>query len=123
MKKIFITDRNRPIIADFEKESVNTVEMESVYGLIDAMFIAPETCEIRYKYNRKDIVKKAEKGDLILLFHPRKDWVEEPVAVIKNADVKKNMISLMAKRAADQAEAETRASYINDKLCEPCFVA
>ena len=123
MKKIVITNRNLPILADFEKETVSNVETESVYGIIDRMIIAPEDCEVRYKNGGKEVVKKADKGDLILLFYSHKDWVEEPVAVIKNADVKKNMVSLMAKRAADQAEAEIRASYLNDKLCDACCAA
>jgi hypothetical protein len=110
MKKIVITNRNIPVLADFEKETVSTVETESVYGIIDRMLIAPDNCEVRYKCEGKEVVKKADKGDLILLFYAHKEWVKEPVAVIKNADVKKNMVSLMAKRAADKAADETIAS-------------
>lgn len=109
MKRIVIDDTNRAYMADFKNEEVSFIEGTGIYYWIDKFIICPEDCEIKYKQKGHTCIKKAEKNDVIVVFDTRRDWIEEKVAVIKNADFKKNVIAKQAMEAAKKAKDEIYA--------------
>lgn len=117
MKTIFIKENKRPVIADIDNNDVDVLDRRSTYSLgIDELYLAPEDCEIKITHNGITTIKKAQKGDLIVKFYASKNY-PELVAVVKNADIKKNVVAILAKEAADQASAEIKAVYSDLRPC------
>lgn len=112
MKKIELVE-GRAILIDYEKEEISPIQTESFYTIFDRMFVVPEDCEIRYKDGKKTFVKKAEKNDVLIVFSDR-SWTVEPIAILKNAELKKNIIERQADLAARRAKDTVYAEY------EPC---
>lgn len=117
--KTILLDRDRPVLVDFNKEELTSIETTSFWSFFEGMFIVPEDCEIKYKQDKKTLVKKAEKGDLVFIC-TRRPYTKERIAVVKNADLKANVVSYLADRAAKQASLETEASFLSDSNCENC---
>jgi len=115
--KTILLDRDRPVLVDFNKEELTSIETTSFWSFFEGMFIVPEDCEIKYKQDKKTVVKKAEKGDLVFIC-ARRPYTKERIAVVKNADLKANVVSYLADRAAKQASLETEASF--RPICSDC---
>lgn len=116
MKRIVIDKSNKAILTDFEKGEVSLMTSSPTWGLISEMYICPEDCEVSYKRGTTTYLKKANKYDIIVVFGDR-DWVKEPIAVIKNADFRANVISREAEKAAQRAKDEV---YASDKISSDC---
>lgn len=120
MKRIVIEDTyNKAVLADFNKSDIKLIADSPTWGLFSSMYICPEDCEVSYKRGKETIVKKASKYDLIVVFGKR-DWAKEPIAVIKNEDVRTNIISREAERAAQRAKDEVYADSEISKDCGCC---
>lgn len=117
MKKIELVE-GRAILIDYEKEEISPIQTESFYSVFDRMFVVPEDCEIRYKDGKKTVVKKAEKNDVLLVFSNR-PWTVEPVCVLKNAELKKNIIEMQAELAARRAKDTV---YAENDACTNCKI-
>lgn len=107
-----------PVFADFSKQTIDTINPFRCG--IDECYIAPEDIEIRYRKNGKDIVLKADKGDIIVTFYDE-EWTAYPIIVIKNKDWKTNALNYIkeqeAKKSADLVEA---AYSICKESCDTC---
>lgn len=118
MKTIYIKGNKTPIIANIEKNEVDVLERSPMYSLgIDALYVVPNDCEVKITRKGVTVVKKAQKGDVIIQFYDNDNY-PELVAIVKNAELKKNIVAILAKQAADQASAELRASYCD--TCKAC---
>lgn len=98
----------RPVCIDFNKQTVETIAPFRCG--IDECYIAPEDMEIRYKKNGKDVVLKADKGDVIVKFYDE-DWIIYPVVVIKNKDWKENVLAYIKREEAKKNDAVIDATY------------
>lgn len=105
----------RPILIDFEKHTVDS--LDAYRAAIDDIYIAPEDIEIRYKKNGRDVVIKAEKGDIIITFY-REDWITYPVVVVKNKDWKTNVLNYIKKNEAKKSNDFVDAKYSDE--CAAC---
>lgn len=105
----------RPVFIDFNKQTVETIT--PFRCSVDECYIAPEDMEIRYKKNGKDVVLKADKGDIIVTFYTE-DWIIYPVVVIKNKDWKENVLAYIKREEAKKNNAVIDAAYsICKKSC------
>lgn len=107
----------KPVLVDFEKHTVDS--LDACRMAVNDIYIAPEDVEIRYKKNGRDVVIKAEKGDIIVTFY-REDWIVYPVAVIKNKDWKTNVLSWIKKNEAKKSNDFVDAKYDTCESCDPC---
>lgn len=109
----------RPVFVDFNKQTIDTITPFRCG--IDECYIAPEDLEIRYRKNGKDIVLKADKGDIIMTFYDE-DWITYPVVVIKNRDWKENVLNYIKKQEAKKSADLVEASYspICKESCDTC---
>ena len=98
----------RPVFIDFNKQTVETIDPFKCS--IDSCYIAPEDMEIRYKKNGKDVVLKADKGDIIVTFYDE-DWIIYPVVVVKNKDWKENVLPYIKREEAKKNNAMIDATY------------
>ena len=97
----------KPVLIDFEKHTVDT--LDACRAAINDIYIAPEDIEIRYKKNGRDVVIKAETGDIIITFY-REDWIAYPVVVVKNKELKLDEFYTV------QNEKESDVKKVFDKL-------
>ena len=102
----------KSVLIDFEKHTVDS--LEAYRAAIDDIYIAPEDIEIRYKKNGRDVVIKAEKGDIIVTFY-REDWIAYPVVVVKNKDWKTNVLNYIKKN-----EAKKSNDFVDAKYSDQC---
>lgn len=102
------TYAQKPVLIDFEKHTVDS--LDACRAAIDDIYIAPEDIEIRYKKNGRDVVIKAEKGDIIITFY-REDWITYPVVVVKNKDWKTNVLNYIKKNEAKKSNDFVDAEY------------
>lgn len=109
------TYAQKPVLIDFEKHTVDS--LDACRAAIDDIYIAPEDIEIRYKKNGRDVVIKAEKGDIIITFY-REDWIAYPVVVVKNRDWKTNVLNYIKKNEAKKSNDFVDAEYSDE--CEAC---
>lgn len=109
----------KPILVDFEKHTVDS--LDACRMAVNDIYIAPEDVEIRYKKDGRDVVIKAEKGDIIVTFY-REDWIVYPVAVIKNKDWKANVLSWIKKNEAKKSNDFVDAKYDACDSCETCSI-
>lgn len=113
---------NTATIVDFEKHEVASAVDIHINARIDDVYVADAPMEVRYQIDGNTIVKKADKGDIIITF--RKESIPGflPVVVVKNADWKKNIALLNAEREADQARKESLSEFCNTccDRCTPC---
>lgn len=108
----------RPVFIDFNKQTVETIAPFRCG--IDECYIAPEDMEIRYKKNGKEVVLKADKGDIIVTFYDE-DWIIYPVVVIKNKDWKENVLAYIKREEAKKNAALVDATYsICRNSCDCC---
>jgi len=108
----------RPVFIDFNKQTVETIS--PFRYCIDECYIAPEDMEIRYKKNGKDVVLKADKGDIIMTFYGE-DWIIYPVVVVKNKDWKENVLAYIKREEAKKNNAMIDAAYsVCKESCECC---
>lgn len=107
-----------PVFADFSKQTIDTINPFRCG--IDACYIAPEDIEIRYRKNGKDIVLKADKGDIIVTFYDE-EWTAYPIIVIKNKDWKTNALNYIKKQEAKKSADLVEATYsICKESCDTC---
>lgn len=109
----------RPVFVDFNKQTIETIT--PLRCSIDDCYIAPEDLEIRYRKNGKDVVLKADKGDIIMTFYDE-DWITYPVVVIKNRDWKENILNYIKKQEAKKSADLVEAAYspICKESCDTC---
>lgn len=107
----------KPVLIDFEKHTVDT--LDACRAAINDIYIAPEDIEIRYKKNGRDVVIKAETGDIIITFY-REDWIAYPVVVVKNKDWKTNVLNHIKKNEAKKSNDFVDAKYSDQ--CETCSI-
>ena len=107
----------KPVLIDFEKHTVDS--LDALRAAIDDIYIAPEDIEIRYKKNGRDVVIKAEKGDIIVTFY-REDSIAYPVVVVKNKDWKTNILNYIKKNEAKKSNDFVDAKYSDQ--CETCSI-
>lgn len=103
-----------PTIIDFDKHIVEPLDRLRIG--IDDIYVAPEPLEVRYKKDGRDIVLKADKGDIIIVFYTE-EWVVNPIVVVKNKDWKTNIVEYIKKQEADKAKELVNASYCS---CDGC---
>lgn len=116
MKTFYVTSSTRGIIVDNERNEAK--DPKEVYHRIRDMYVAEEPLEIRsMTQNGKQIVTKADKGDIILTFYNNCDGDFNTPIVIKNAEWKKRVHAEIAREAAEKEEYRIRASF---NLSEPC---
>ena len=116
---VFVTHgryHKNPTIIDFDKHTVNA--LETLRSGIDDIYIAPEDLEVRFKKDGKDIIIKANKGDVIITFYPE-DWVKNPVIVVKNSDWKENIIEHAKQMEADKAKDLIQSTFSDCDNCRP----
>lgn len=109
----------KPILVDFEKHTVDS--LDACRMAVNDIYIAPEDVEIRYKKDGRDVVIKAEKGDIIVTFY-REEWIVYPVAVIKNKDWKANVLGWIKKNEAKKSNDFVDAKYDACDSCETCSI-
>ena len=107
----------KPVLIDFEKHTVDS--LDALRAAIDDIYIAPEDIEIRYKKNGRDVVIKAEKGDIIVTFY-REDWIAYPVVVVKKKDWKTNILNYIKKNEAKKSNDFVDAKYSDQ--CGTCSI-
>ena len=111
-----------PMLIDFATNSAKAIESES--SRINEIYLVPEDLEIRYEQNGKVIIKKAQKGDVIISFYCDEEYEQNLIIVVKNKEWKDNFVNKEAVIAAKQAKNEVKASYtdtcINKMDCSPC---
>ena len=121
MKTLYFTQRQgcayyaNPILVDTVNNKFSI--KESMPDSINDMYIADEPVEIRYEYNGKTYLKKADKGDIIISFYTRSDYDRIPIIVVKNDDWKNNIVNQLAASEANRAKDTLKASY-DAKLSE-----
>lgn len=118
MKTFYVTFNTRGIIVDNEHNEAKDPKM--VYPNIRNMYVAEEPLEIRsMTQNGKQIVTKADKGDIILTFYDHSgDDFNTPI-VIKNAEWKKRVHAEIAREAAEKEEYRVKANLSEDCGCCP----
>ena len=111
-----------PMLIDLATNSVKPVDSEGTN--INEIYVAPEDLEIRYEQNGKIIIKKAQKGDIIISFYCNEAYDQNTIIVVKNKEWKDNFVKREAMIAAKQAKDEVVASYSdscsNKMDCCPC---
>ena len=135
--KTFIISNNKKgyrsstaTIVDFEKHEVASAVDIRINAGINDIYVADAPMEVRYQIDGNTIVKKADKGDIIITFYKDFEMMAKtkstpgflPVVVVKNADWKKNIAVLNAEREADQAKKESLSEFCNTccDSCTPC---
>lgn len=100
----------KAIVADFEKREISHIE--PFRYAIEDMYVLNEPMEVKYKKGKDWVVKNGDKGDIVVLFYYDKEITTpfDPVVIIKNETFKKNVASINAKKAAEQAAKETYCS-------------
>ena len=111
------TYSKKPVLIDFEKHTVDSID--TCRTSIDEVYVAPEDIEIRYKKGGRDVVIKAEKGDIIITFY-REDWITYPVVVVKNKDWKTNILNWIKKNEARKSNDFVDAKYAECESCVCC---
>lgn len=106
-----------PVIIDYNKHTTEPIKDSRIS--IDSIYIAPEDLEVRYKKGNSEVIKKAEKGDIIVTFYDE-DWIESPVAIVKNTDWKKNVLAYIKKKEAENNDNLIEAKYSCCDACEKC---
>lgn len=101
----------KPVIVDFNKNDLTL--LDNTPSDMDYMYVAPEDVEVRYKVGTKTHVLNANKGDIIIAFYKR-DYIKNPIIVVKNKEWKANVASFLAEEAADQAKSEKMANMCCD---------
>lgn len=115
MKTLYFTQRQgcayyaNPILVDTVNNKFSI--KESMPDSINDMYVADEPVEIRYEYNGKTYLKKADKGDIIISFYTRSDYDRIPIIVVKNDDWKNNIVNQLAAFEANRAKDTVKASY------------
>ena len=113
---------NTVTIVDFEKHEVASAVDIRINAGINDIYVADAPMEVRYQIDGNTIVKKADKGDIIITFYKESTPGFLPVVVVKNADWKKNIAVLNAEREAGQAKKESLSEFCNTccDSCTPC---
>ena len=113
---------NTATIVDFEKHEVASAVDIRINAGINDVYVADAPMEVRYQIDGNTIVKKADKGDIIITFYKESTPGFLPVVVVKNADWKKNIAVLNAEREAGQAKKESLSEFCNTccDSCTPC---
>lgn len=117
MKTFYVTYNTKGIIVDNERNEAKDPKM--VRSHIRDMYVAEEPLEIRsMTQNGKQIVTKADKGDIILTFYNyNNDDFNTPI-VIKNAEWKKRVHAEIAREAAKEEEYRVKANL--SEACKCC---
>lgn len=117
MKTFYVTPNTRGIIVDNERNEAK--DPNPIYSHIRNMYVAEEPLEIRsMTQNGKQIVTKAEKGDIILTFSNYGDDNFNTPIVIKNAEWKKRVHAEIAREAAEKEEYRVKANLSG--ACDCC---
>lgn len=111
MKKILSIVNGNAMLLDPETLMVTPMNHKyifSTYLVIERMFLASESMEYRYRQDGKTIVKNIEKGDVVLIFDDR---FKNHVVVIKNKEVKENIVKKVEDAEAKEARNLTHAQF------------
>ena len=112
---------NNKVLVDFSNNKVTSCPVDEERWNIKSCFATDEDVEIRYDYKRKTYVKKAQKGDIIIIFDDRD--LLDPVIVVKNTEWRNNIINKKAIREANSAKDTVMAEYSdceNTTCCDGC---
>ena len=114
MKTLYFTqDGNQAycnkVLVDFSNNKVTSYPIDEERWNIKSCFATDEDVEIRYDYKGKTSVKKAQKGDIIVIFDDYN--ILDPIIVIKNTEWKNNIVNKKAIREADRAKDTVNAEY------------
>lgn len=105
-----------PILVDFDKHETESVDRG--FCGFDDIYIASEDMEIRYKDpNGNTIVKKADKGDIIVVFYVE-SFIKNPIVVVKNKEWKENILGHIKEFEANKTKNLIDAHYSDD--CDSC---
>ena len=108
---------NNKVLVDFSNNKVTSCPVDEERWNIKSCFATDEDVEIRYDYKGKTHVKKAQKGDIIIIFDDRD--LLDPVIVVKNTEWRNNIINKKAIREANRAKDTVNAEYCDcDCACE-----
>ena len=123
MKTFYITNGAKAVVIDSERNEAS--DPKTLFTHIRDMFVAEEPLEIRSTTkNGKQVITKAEKGDIILTFYSHsldEDGISRDPIVIKNAEWKKRVREEIAKEAARKEEFRVKANLsCDDECCEKC---
>lgn len=104
MSTIYINNTNcgyRNGLAVYESDSSSFPKILDNEPLgLEWLYVAPEACEVKYQQSGAVVSKKADKGDIILVFrHEDKN----PVAIVKNNEWKENFVYRKAKKESERA--------------------
>lgn len=114
---------NNKVLVDFSNNKVTSCPVDEERWNIKSCFATDEDVEIRYDYKGKTHVKKAQKGDIIIIFDDRD--LLDPVIVVKNTEWRNNIINKKAIREANRAKDTVNAEYCdcaceNTTCCDGC---
>ena len=109
---------NNKVLVDFSNNKVTSYPVDEERWNIKSCFATDEDVEIRYDYKGKTHVKKAQKGDIIIIFDDRD--LLDPVIVVKNTEWRNNIINKKAIREANSAKDTVRAGYMDTTCCNDC---
>ena len=123
MKTLYFTqDGNQAycnkVLVDFSNNKVTSYPIDEERWNIKSCFATDEDVEIRYDYKGKTSVKKAQKGDIIVIFDDYN--ILDPIIVIKNTEWKNNIINKKAIREANRAKDTVKAEYMDSPCCNGC---
>ena len=115
MKTLYFTqDGNQEyynkVLVDFSNNKVTSCTIDEERWNIKSCFATNEDTEIRYDYKGKTHLKKAQKGDIIVVFD-NTDYMLDPIVVVKNTEWKNNIVNNKAIREADRAKDTVNAEY------------
>lgn len=114
MKTLYFTQEGNQaycnkVLVDFSNNKVTSYPIDEERWNIKSCFATDEDVEIRYDYKGKTSVKKAQKGDIIVIFDDYN--ILDPIIVIKNTEWKNNIVNKKAIREADRAKDTVNAEY------------
>lgn len=116
----FLTKSGSKVVVDSSTGSAETLNNTS--HEIDWMYVAPEDMAIRYiDKDKKEVVLKAEKGDIIIQFYEY-SYTKNPIIIVKNGKWKENIANKEAERMKEQIDKElwAKTSNYREKCCECC---
>lgn len=123
MKTLIFNLRNSryyrdPMLVDFDKHEAESIDRS--YCGFDDIYIASEDIEVRYKdIKGNTIVKKADKGDIIVVFYVE-SFIKNPIIVVKNKEWKENILGRIKELEAEKVKNLVDAHYSNDQSCDGC---
>lgn len=123
MKTLYFTQEGNQaycnkVLVDFSNNKVTSYPIDEERWNIKSCFATDEDVEIRYDYKGKTSVKKAQKGDIIVIFDDYN--ILDPIIVIKNTEWKNNIVNKKAIREADRAKDTVNAEYEDIPCCDSC---